>query len=439
MAAWAAAGAVTLAMAVARQAVLGWPSETETAFALVFGVLLAASLQWPIMLSVDDRADAFDLDEGFFVLLVLLVPAPMTVLVFAVAAAVTQAIKRQPREKSVFRMGQVVTSAGVAALALVALDGGQAPSGYARIGAAVVGAVCYLVVSTCANLSVLAARGTRWRGTLAGGTAGRLLVAGAGVAIAIPTALLLSHRAEFLPLAVLPLLILRYLVAGHFRARRDRIRLRGLFEATLAVNRSMGGDETRAAVRKSAEALLHASEVTLAAEPPESKDGTLLAPVQLADRTLWLSVSGRGRTKPFDEADEALLHALASVGSVALANADLYAKVERQKDNLSVITSSLGEGVCAISRAGTITFMNPAGASMLGWSEGHAGADVPGSGVAAPRFLLDPALRAIELGQNIVSDDTRFEAGGWLVPPGDHDGLPGGGGLAVFGRGDRVP
>ena len=40
---------------------------------------------------------------------------------------------------------------------------------------------------------------------------------------------------------------------------------------------------------------------------------------------------------------------------------------ERQKEKLSVITSSLGEGVCAISETGEITFMNPAGASMLGW------------------------------------------------------------------------
>jgi diguanylate cyclase (GGDEF)-like protein/PAS domain S-box-containing protein len=400
---------VTLAVAGARQAVVGWPSEAETTFALVFGMLLAASWLWPIMLYVDDQSEAFDLDEGFFVVLVLLVPAPLTVLVFAAVVAVTQAIKGQPLEKSVFKVGQVVTSAGVAALAFVALDSGQASSGYARIAAAALGAVCYLVVSAYANLSVLAAKGSRWRQAVAGGAGGRLLVAGASVGIAVPTALVLANRPEFLPLAVLPLLILRYLAAGHFHARGDRIRLRGLFEATLTVNSSIGGDETRAAVLRSAEALLRASEVTLAAEPPEREDGALLAPLQLADRTLWLSASGRGRTEPFDEADKALLHALASVGSVALANADLYAEVERQKDKLSVITRSLGEGVCAISRTGEITFMNPAGANMLGWSEAHPGADVVGPGMAAPRFLLDPALRAMELGQNIVSDHTRFE------------------------------
>ncbi len=94
---------------------------------------------------------------------------------------------------------------------------------------------------------------------------------------------------------------------------------------------------------------------------------------------------------PSTKATAALLDALASVGGIALSNADLYAEVERQKDNLSVITRSLGEGVCAISRSGDLTFMNPAGAAMLGWEElGPDGRPRPGT--STPRFLLDPAL-----------------------------------------------
>ena len=144
----------------------------------------------------------------------------------------------------------------------------------------------------------------------------------------------------------------------------------------------------------------------LAAEKPEGDDSTLAAPVELADRRLWLSVSGRSRTEPFDDADRALLDALASVGAIALANADLYAEVERQKDSLSVITSSLGEGVCAINSAGEVTFMNPAGALMLGWTDIRSGQPPPKT--ETPRFLLDPALRAMALRQNVISDDSRF-------------------------------
>jgi diguanylate cyclase (GGDEF)-like protein/PAS domain S-box-containing protein len=127
----------------------------------------------------------------------------------------------------------------------------------------------------------------------------------------------------------------------------------------------------------------------------------------VADRRLWLSVSGRRRSEPFDEGDRALLDALASVGGIALANADLYAEVERQKDNLSVITHSLGEGVCAIARSGDLTFMNPAGAAMLGWDD--VAPDGRPRRRVTPRFLLDPALRAMALRQTVSTDDTRFE------------------------------
>ena len=117
------------------------------------------------------------------------------------------------------------------------------------------------------------------------------------------------------------------------------------------------------------------TEVTLTTEQPA--ESGLSAPMQVADRTLWLGVSGRDRTEPFDDADRALLEALASVGAVALANAELYGEVQQEKDKLSVITSSLGEGVCAVSEAGEITFMNPAGASMLGWYGVETGDEGP--------------------------------------------------------------
>ena len=136
---------------------------------------------------------------------------------------------------------------------------------------------------------------------------------------------------------------------------------------------------------------------------------TLAAPVDLADRTLWLGVSGRSRNTPFDEADRALLQALASVGSIALANADLYAEVRRQREHLAVITNSLGEGVSAVSRDGEVTFMNPAGAGMLGWYGGErrpAARSRPAE--ETPRFLLDPAMRAMALRRNVTSYDTRF-------------------------------
>ncbi len=139
--------------------------------------------------------------------------------------------------------------------------------------------------------------------------------------------------------------------------------------------------------------------------------------MEVGDETLWLRVAGRSQTEPFDDADQTLLEALASVGSIALANTELYAEVQQQKDKLSTITSSLGEGVCAVSETGEITFLNPAGASMLGWYT--VGADEDDGPVLpaheTPRFLLDPAMRAIALRRNVTSYDTRFDR-----PDGSH-------------------
>ena len=187
--------------------------------------------------------------------------------------------------------------------------------------------------------------------------------------------------------------------------------LRGVMAAVRRRNGARVRSETEAAVVSTAAQLLQSSHVTLTPDPPSNPDAALSVPVELADRRLWLSVSGRSRTEPYGDGDRALLDALASVAAVALANADLYAEAEEQHDDLSLIVRSLGEGVCAIDKEGQITFLNRAGAKMLGWSQDD-GADAFAasvSGVETPGFLLDPAMRAITGQQNVATGDVRFD------------------------------
>ena len=176
-------------------------------------------------------------------------------------------------------------------------------------------------------------------------------------------------------LVLLPFLVLRSLRSGHLSARNDGAHLRGLFGAALDVNRSIGTDETGAAVLAAAETLLRAPVVTLTEERPAAGPGRAHAggrPHALARR------GGAEPDGPFDDADRALLQALASVGAVALTNAELYAEVRQQRERLSIITGSLGEGVCAVGEDGRITFMNPAGTDMLGWYGLETDDDGPG-------------------------------------------------------------
>ncbi|MGH9028307.1 MAG: putative bifunctional diguanylate cyclase/phosphodiesterase, partial [Acidimicrobiales bacterium] len=136
--------------------------------------------------------------------------------------------------------------------------------------------------------------------------------------------------------------------------------------------------------------------------------------VAIPDRRLELTVAGRSRTEPFDSTDKGLLDALGAVGATALSNASLYEESRFQRRRLAAITSSLGEGVCAVSRSGHITFMNPAASTMLG----HATVDdlgehelTPGLdiGPSAPSYILAPAMRSIANCDTITSYDTRFQ------------------------------
>src|SRR5207244_4931624 len=92
--------------------------------------------------------------------------------------------------------------------------------------------------------------------------------------------------------------------------------------------------------------------------------GTVSVPMESGGK--WLEVAGRSRSEPFDDADRALLEALAAVGSGALTNATLFEEVRYERNRLEAITSSLGEGVCAVDGAGNLTFVNPAAQEMLG-------------------------------------------------------------------------
>jgi diguanylate cyclase (GGDEF)-like protein/PAS domain S-box-containing protein len=410
IAACAAGGLAVLAIAIHRLVVTGLPGESTVVIAVVFGLLIAGNRIRPLVVFIDEQSAAFDFDEGVFVVLLLLVPAAPTVIVFALATVVAEVITRRPLIKSVFNVGQVVTAVGIGLAVFELFDRTGGNIGYAKIGAAVAGAIVYFAMSNNAVAVLFGTLGSPWRETMFGGSDAKILVMLGSVAIGIPTALVVSRDSLYLPLAVVPLLLLRYLAAGHFYARHDRVRMNGLFEATLGVNRSMGNDETKEAILGAARSLLRSPEATLTMDAPTGD--ALGVPMDMGDQRLWLAVSGRSHTEPLDSADRTLLDALSSVGAIALTNTALYEEVQRQKERIAVITDSLGEGVCAVNGFGETTFMNPAGREMLGWTSSEA--PLPPSTEqttteVAPHFLVDPAMRSMVTGTIVTSYDTRFQ------------------------------
>ena len=395
-----ASGLTTVTAAAVALARLPQPDGNTVGMFVVFTLLVGLTWVRPIVMYRDNESEAVHLDEGFLVLLVLLVPSPLAVMAFAVSIAAAQAIRRRPLVKSLFNWGQVVTAAGlgVAAGRLVGtrtlrLDADQ------LLGAAVA-AVVFFVVNSCSMSAIVSSLGTPWQAAIRDGLKIRVRLLGGCIAVGAVTALAISAYRWSVALAVLPLLLQRQAVAGHYQARHDRTRLRGLFHAALEANRYLREDDVVAPILASARTLLRAPEAAVASDYPQSTQ--LSAEMSVNGELNWLAVTGRGRNEPFDAADTELLQALAAIGAGALSNAAMYEEIRQQRERISAITVSLGEGVCAVDSTGLVTFCNPAATRMLGWADDASG------GMLAPDFLLVPAFSVMHTGGILRNEDTTF-------------------------------
>ena len=88
---------VTLGVAGWRQPGLGQQvSGSQWIIAAAMGVLALASWVWPIVVYRGGESEAFNTDEGFFVILALLVPPLVTLVTLALATILAQAARRRP-------------------------------------------------------------------------------------------------------------------------------------------------------------------------------------------------------------------------------------------------------------------------------------------------------------------------------------------------------
>lgn len=382
----------------------------------VLGLLSAfilASWLWPIVMYHGSSSRADHLDEGFFLVLVLVLPPTGVLLAFVIATALAQALRRRSLVKSIFNLAQILlsVSAGVAAVHLLVAP--ARPLTIGHLVAGVLGTVVYFLVNSIEVAAILAATGSeRLHKTLLDGIDIRARLFAAAVSLGIVSALAISafsgvSNAVMATLFVGVLFfVFRQTLAGHYQARHDRTRLLGLFDATLDVHRTMGYDEVTSALSRKASGLLRSPEAFVLGEEPPLETMSTRMNVKGDDR--WLVVSGRSRSEPFDGADRALLDALGAVGSGALENASLYEEGRRQQEQLVAITSSLAEGVCAFDATGALTFLNPAAEALLGWAEADVIADGRQLIDDELNFLIDPAFRSMRSHVTIHSERGVF-------------------------------
>jgi diguanylate cyclase (GGDEF)-like protein/PAS domain S-box-containing protein len=377
---------------------------------VVLTAVVLASWVWPLLIYRGEQSEAVHLDDGCFVIMALLLPPQATVLSFAVATLIAQIVRRRPLVKSVFNYGQMLTavSAGLAVVQLVEPPGERLTA--MSLVSATAGCAVFFAVTTTFLAAILSATGAQrfWR-TMLDGSDIRLLLAAACVAMAVMTALAVSMYPWAIVMAGMPFFILRQVLAGHFRARRDGARVEGLFKATLEAYRTMGATDVIAALERWSATLLRSKEARVTDVQPGPDIVCTTLPTHKGQR--WLTVVGRSKAEPFDSADHKLLDALAAVGSGALSNASLYEEVERHRQRLVSITSTLGEGVCAVDTGGRLTFANPAAREMLGLRDDDVvSVDDPRPADEHFDFLLVPARRAIATSSTIRTDDTQFRS-----------------------------
>src|ERR1039458_1050859 len=357
-----AGGVVALVVAASRQP---FPTQADTSqwnIAAAMGVLALASWVWPVVVYRGGESAAFSMDEGFFVILALLLSPLPTLGTLALVTVLAQVVRRRPLVKSAFNAGQVLSAAGLglAVSRSIAVPSGALTAG--QVAAMVAGVGTYFVVNTVLVAGIVRSMGTPWD-EFTHDLPIQITVAGAGALAGVILALVIQAHLWALALAIPALVLERQLISARFRALYDRSRMKGLYEVTLEANRGLRQLAVLETILGAVRRLLRSPGAMLTSDEPGP--GQLAAPMIVADRRQWLMAPGRRRDEPFDDADRGLLRALAAVGSGALSNAELYQQVHIERERLSSITLNIGEGVCAIDAGGGLTFVNRAAAGLI--------------------------------------------------------------------------
>jgi diguanylate cyclase (GGDEF)-like protein/PAS domain S-box-containing protein len=407
----AAGGAAVLMLWLRNPSPFGATDETMWAVVVVFGGLTLQGWIAPArLIHADRQSESIHLDEGYFVVMALLLPPVMTITVFAVMVAVAHLVRRRAPIQSLFNIGKVLLSVA-AGLAVVHVLQPPGPTLTADALAAVaVGAAVYFVINSALTAWFRIALGADWRSSFVDGQAARVTVGATGALVGLLLGIAVTGRPWALALAAPVVIGLHHVLTRQFKAMHDRARMEGLFKVTLEANRRLRAESVLETMVTSARGVLRCPEARITDQPPGPDEmGTSLTVDGVSH---WLVVSGRPREEPFDYADRILLDALAAIGRGALTNASLYRQVRFEQERLSSITLSIGEGICAVDAAGRLTFVNPAAAELIHLPSLSVavGDPVDETALQAPEFLMELARQAMESRKVITEDDVQFPA-----------------------------
>lgn len=341
-----ASGAVTVA-AAAGLAVSG---GVGPAYELVpLTVLLTLGWAFPLLVLRKEETEAFQLDEAFFVAMVLLLPPAGTVAVFFTATVLGAVLRRRPLVKAAFNIGQTVTAAGLGVAATYAIaplsNTGPTPP---ELGAAVVGALVFMLVNSAAvSLIISMVEGRPASQVFVDGLDLRVLVWAGGVALGLLAAIGGAGNAWALVLAAVPMAVLNLVLREHAHARGQTERAEGLFVAAGQMHSSMDLGEVERAILAASRSLLRCRQARIATTSPA--EGEIGVPVPGLDTNQWLVVGQPIGVEPFGESERELLSVVAGIAARAIQNARLLEREQEMRESLEELDRSKTDFVSSVS------------------------------------------------------------------------------------------
>src|ERR1700722_423185 len=260
-------------------------TEDQWIVCITMGLLALASHIWPVVVFHGGESEAFNMDEGLFVILALLVPPELTIGILGLAAVVAQCERRRPAVQSAFNVGQVLIASGLGLVVSRSLALPSNPLTIGEIAAILFGTVIYVVVQSLLIDGLMASMGAGWSEALNGRQI-QLSLAGAGALLGVILALAIQQHVWAVSLAVPVVVLERRLITARFGALYDRARMEGLFEVTLSANRGLQQQEVIDTIVTSARQLLRSPQADLTVAQPDGDE--LAAPMLVAGQPQWL-------------------------------------------------------------------------------------------------------------------------------------------------------
>lgn len=121
----------------------------------------------------------------------------------------------------------------------------------------------------------------------------------------------------------------------------------------------------------------------------------------------------------FDQNDVGLVHSLAARASVSIENAQLYQRVQAERNRLQAVISGMADGVVMVDKDGKVVAINRAGQEIFGKGWETTRPDRAGSGLAGPLLedggshVVDtlPLRRVLSEGLSVLNAEIEFRRG----------------------------